>query len=403
MVDGIRTTNQALTENVLVRQVDDQISLLEPNETPLVTFLMQLKKRIPVYTPRFEWPEDDYVARWDALGASALVGDTTLTVTDATKYVPGDIFTLPVAVTSSAAAEVCRVTSVNTGANTIVVVRGLGGTTATGYSNGQSIRLLGSSAPEGDVPPVSKSTTMSLLTSYTQIFRTSVNLSKTQVASKLYGRPNGERKREQKKKLVEHKQKLNASALFGVPSENLNGTNGNPQRTTMGLSARIQSNLVNANGTLTMQEFETFSRAAFRYGSDTKLLLAAPLVISAIHDWGNSRLLIEPMAKVFGVDVEKVQTGHGVFLLARDWMLENGIAGQAGFAGEAFSIDLDSCLYFYLQGNGENRDTKLMENVIQDGRDAYVDEIVTEGGFAFKFEKKFARLFNVTGYTSVIS
>ena len=230
--------------------------------------------------------------------------------------------------------------------------------------------------------------------------KTGAALSKTQVASKLYGRPNGERKREQKKKLVEHKQKMNASALFGSASEGLTaGANGGPLRTTAGLNSVISTNITDAAGLLTKKTFEAFSRQAFRYGASQKLLLAAPRIISAIHDWGNSFLLVSPGEKMLGVNVEKVQTGHGVFVLARDWMLEDGIAGQNGFGASAFSIDLDAASYFYLEGNGETRDTKILEDVVKDGRDAYVDEILTEGGYKFQYEKKFAKLFNVTDYS----
>lgn len=395
MLDGIRSTTQAVNENSLVRQVDDQISLLEPNETPLVTFLMRLKKRHPVYNFKFEWPEDDYVSRWAQLGASALAGDTDLTLVDETPLVVGDLFCFPRAITSSVAPEVCRVTAVDRGTHHITVVRGVGGTSAAGYNNGQAIRVLGSAAEEGADPPEAKSTAMDFKFSYTQIFKTVVNLTKTQVATKQYGKPQGDRKREQKKALVTHKQKLNMSALFGVASA-ATGPNGQPLRTTAGLNSLIQTNLVDAGGQLTGKTFEKFARAAFRYGSPQKLLIAAPLIISAVHDWGNSKLLVKPQEKVFGVDVERVETGHGTFLLVRDWMLED----NTGFGGMALSVDVDSAEYFYLENNGESRDTKLVEDVVKTGKDAYTDQILTEGGFAFRFEKKFAKLFNVTDYSS---
>lgn len=400
-IAGIRDTRQSITgEGSLVRYVDDQISLLEPNETPLVTLLMQLKKRSAVYSPRVEWLEDDYVARWgqvDGTTVNSNTGSTTVGVTDGTLFVVGDIAVVPKAFTSSAAPEMIRITAIAT--NSLTVVRAVGSSVDTIPANA-ALRILGSAAAEGDTPPSAKTTNVATKTSYCQIFRTAINLSKTQVASKLYGRPNGERKREQKKKLVEHKQKMNASALFGSASEGLTaGANGGPLRTTAGLNSVISTNITDAAGLLTKKTFEAFSRQAFRYGASQKLLLAAPRIISAIHDWGNSFLLVSPGEKMLGVNVEKVQTGHGVFVLARDWMLEDGIAGQNGFGASAFSIDLDAASYFYLEGNGETRDTKILEDVVKDGRDAYVDEILTEGGYKFQYEKKFAKLFNVTDYS----
>jgi hypothetical protein len=399
---GLRSTAQAVSESTLVRSVDDSIVMLEPNETPLVTFLMRLKKRTPVNNFKHEWPEDDYTARWANLAAAvAAVDTTTFTVVDSKVFVIGDMFCIPRAASSSVAPEVCRVTDVNRGTNVITVVRGVGGTTASTYSSGDALRLLGSAAEEGSTPPEAKNTTFDWKFTYTQIFKTSVNLTKSQVAMKQYGKPSGERKREQKKKLAEHKIKMNMAALFGAAGAGT-GPNGNPLRTTAGLNSVIETNKIDAGGQITPKTFEKFARASFRYGSAQKLLIAAPVIISFIHELGNSKLLVKPQEKVFGVDVERIITGHGEFLLVRDWMLEDGGGtGTNGFGGMAFAVDVDNCEYIYLNGNGENRDTKLHEDVIKDGKDAYTDEILTEGGFKFAFEKKFAKLYNVTDYTTV--
>jgi hypothetical protein len=284
--------------------------------------------------------------------------------------------------------------------NVLTVVRAQAGTTVRAINADVAIRILGSAAEEGALPPSAKSTTVATKTTFTQIFKTTIDLSGTQMASKIYGSPGGERKRLHKKKLVEHKQKMNITALFSTAGESLTGgPNSNPIRFTMGLNSRITSNVTDAQGTLTRKTFEAFSQTAFRYGRQTKLLLASPRIISAIHDWGNSFLLVKPMEKVFGVDINRVQTGHGEFLLARDWMLEDTVASQ-GFSGLAFVIDLDDSGYIYLNENGQNRDTKIKQDVIKDGRDGIVDEVLTEGGYWFRHEKKFAKLFGVADYSA---
>lgn len=400
---GTRSTNQSITaEGVLVREVGEELVLLEPNGAPLLTFIMKMKKRKAVYSPRYEWLEDDYVARWGTNSSdtvNAVTTSTTVTVVDGTLFVPGDLFLVPKAISSSAAPEICRVTVV--AGNVLTVVRNVGsGATIAAINPDVALRILGSASEEGALPPSAKSTTIATKTTYTQIFRTTIDLTGTQMASKLYGSPGGERKRLHKKKLVEHKQKMNISALFGQAAEALTGgANGNPIRTTMGLNSRISSNVTDANGTLTRKTFEAFSQSAFRYGKQTKLFLASPRVISAIHDWGNSFLMVKPMEKVFGVDINRVQTGHGEFLLARDWMLEDSVASQ-GFSGLAFSVDLDDTGYIYLNENGQNRDTRVKQDAIKDGRDGVVDEILTEGGYWFRHEKKFSKLFNVSDYSA---
>lgn len=402
-VDGIRTTNQAITtESSLVRYVNEDAVLLEPNVTPLITFLMKLGGRYtPCTSPRIEWFEDDYTARW-AVNSTTTVANsassTTITVTDGTLFQAGDIFIVPQAQDSSTAPEMIRVTAVST--NTLTVVRNVGSTGLVTIGPSADLAILGTAFEEGATPPTAKTTSRSGKISYTQIFRRTINLTKTMVASRAYGAPSGERAYQHAKKLKEMKIEMNRQFLFGNKSESLTGgPNSYPIRTTMGLNSVISTNVTDASGTLTETTFETFARQAFRYSSSsTKLLLASPLIVSAIHYWGNSKLQLKPMEKIYGVNIQRIMTGHGEWLLAKDWLLENNTT-TSGFAGWAFSVDLDALQLYYLNGNGENRNFQVKEDAIKDGRDAYVDELLAEVGLAIKHEKRHAKLYDVTGYS----
>jgi hypothetical protein len=406
-VIGERNTNTLITsEDRLVRYVEDEIGLLEPDTAPLITFLNKMKGgRMAVPSTKVEWIEDDYVARWAQNGGTTTIAadsaSTTITVTDGTLFVPGDTFIVPNAVDSAVNPEVIRVVAV--ASNLLTVVRGVGGSTLTAINPSAALRILGSAYEEGALPPSAKTTIKSTKFSYTQIFRTACNITKTHAAVNAYGVNSGERKFEHKKKLKEHKIAMNAAAIWGRASQDLTGgPNGKPIRTTAGLDSVIATNIVDAGGTLTTKTFESFARQAFRYGSSKKILLASPLVVSAFHQWANSHMRLEAMdkAQTYGVSVSKVITGHGELLLVRDWMLENGIAGKNGMAGVAYAVDPSEIKYFYLKGNGESRDTRIEMDVIKDGRDAYVDEILTEGGFCFKQEKYHAKLYNVTDFSA---
>lgn len=404
-VIGQRDTNDLITtENRLVRHVDDQIGLLEPNTGPLITFLNKMKNgREAVNSTKVEWIEDDYVARWAQNGGTTTIAasasSTTITVTDGTLFVGGDLMVVPNAVSSSTAPEVIRVVSV--AGNVLTVIRGVGSTTIGAINPSASLRILGTAYEEGALPPDAKTTVKATKNSYTEIFRTTSDITKTHAAVKAYGVDSGERKYQHKKMLREHKIAMNAAALWGVASESLTGgPNGKPIRTTAGLNSVIQTNVVDAGGTLTRKTFEAFARSAFRYGKTSKHLFASPLLISAINQWAGAHLQVETSTKEFGVNVTKVITGHGEFMLVRDWMLEDGVAGKNGFGGVAYAVDLEECSYFYLKGNGESRDTKIEMNVILDGRDAYTDQVLTEGGFKFKQEKFHSKLFNITDFSA---
>ncbi len=54
----------------------------------------------------------------------------------------------------------------------------------------------------------------------------------------------------------------------------------------------------------------------------------------------------------------------------------------------------------FLSGNGVSRDTKYLEDSVQDGSDKRSDEYITEIGIQINNEKHHARLFNVTGYST---
>jgi hypothetical protein len=164
----------------------------------------------------------------------------------------------------------------------------------------------------------------------------------------------------------------------------------------MGLIPAIKTNITDAGGTLTKKVFEGFSRQAFRYGNNTKILLAAPTIKSAINEWAREFLLVKPGETKYGVKIQQIETAHGTWLLVNDWMLES--VGSYGFGATALSVDLDQIRYMYLSNNGINRDTAIHEDVVNTGEDKVVDEILTEGGYAIQQEKYHARLFNVQDY-----
>src|SRR5262249_41850254 len=171
----------------------------------------------------WEWFEDDYVARWATNSATSVVNNTnstTVTVTDGTLFVPGDLFVVPkditVAGVNLGAAEVVRVTAVSS--NTLTVIRDVGGAGVDTIAANAPLRFTGNAYEEGGAIPTAKTTAPSKLTTYTQIFRTTCEFSRTAIAIQVYGAPSGDRVREHKKKLSEHKILLNSALLFGRAS-----------------------------------------------------------------------------------------------------------------------------------------------------------------------------------------
>lgn len=395
-----RTTDQAITETRLVRQVAEEIADLEPNTNPLLTFMMKLNRRKVVNSPRIEWFEQDYIARWTTANStvSANSSSTTVTVTDGTLFVAGDLFTVPQSVSTSTPPEIIRVTAVS--GNVLTVVRGVGSSTLVSWVPGAAIRILGTAFEEKSTKPTIKVAAPVAKIGYTEIFRTSTgDISGTAEASEHYGNSGrSERLRERKKKMVEHKEKMNASFLWGVKSEALTGgPNSRPIRTSMGLNSVVTTNVYDMGGVMTQKSLETFARMAFRYNQGRPLLLlCSALIKSGINEWAKSFGTISQGATEFGVNVQVVTTGHGKWMLTNDWMLEDGVSGGNGFSGWAFSIDVESLMYRFLKG----RDTFLEEGVQTPGDDGFEDVLTTEAGLQIEVEKRFAKMYNVTDYSA---
>lgn len=386
------------TETSVVRDVSDDMLLLEPDQSPLLVLTAKNKRKAPSDSPKFEWFEDQEVAVWDTVAETADLATTAtaVIVNDVSLYAIGDLLVLPVAATSAAMDEIALVSAVGT--NNVTISRGIGGTTAVTIGSTQSIRIMGGGLVEGGNVPTVRTTAKVNKVSYCAIFRTPVDVSRTMQATKAYGSPQGERKTQLMKALQRHKQEIEAAGLWSAGSETQAAAGS--KWTTQGVKPTIATNITNGATTFTLTKYNDFCESAFRYGASEKLLMAAPKVISAINYFSQNKLLTSVGDKVFGVSINRfLANGFGEFLLANNFRMGDGVAGKNGFQDEAYSIDLPSVKYRYLAGNGLSQDTKLFENVKQDGAARNVDEYYSQVGFEVRFDKKHARLHNITSYS----
>lgn len=392
-----RNVSQASTDTTLVRDVASDMVLLEPDATPLLVMTNNAKRKDGSKTPKFEWVEDSEVSFWGQSDNTTNVSTTATTfqVVDSTLFAVGDLISPTLAISNSAAEEVLLVTAIP---NTTVlqVTRAIGGSGGAPFGSSTAIRIISSAFQENSTLPAGRYTAKVVQVSGCQLFRTVVDISNTMISSEQFGAPDGEEKLQLAKALIRHKSEIEAAGLWGRFSETLAAPNS--RWTSMGFKSRVATNVTDAGTTVTLSKWNDFSETAFRFGEPTKLLIAAPKVISAINFFSQARLLTKTMDSVFGVRIQRFETPHGTFMLARNFRMENGIANQPGFADEAYSIDLPSIRYRYLNGNGISRDTKLFQNVIQDGTDGKKDEYKTQAGWEIRHERKHARMFDVNAY-----
>lgn len=389
-----RSVRQASTEDILVRDIGDRIVQLEPDVTPLLVMTTNAQRKALTHAVKIEKIEDDLRQLWAFHNASAIDSVTTaVLVNDGTLFAVGDLVAVMLADTASGAEEVMRVTAIST--NTLTVTRDIGGQSVNDtIAQTAALRIIGTAYAENSTLSRVRSTNKTTIVSYAQIFKTPTSISNTMRAQLIYGEVDEDYQLAQS--LKEHKKEIEGSGLWGRASQTL----ASPASvwTTMGLKARISTNVTDMNTTATLIKFNTFSETAFRFGSPSKLFIAAPPVISAINFFAQGALRVEPVAEVYGVNIRRLVLPHGELLLTRNWMMEDGISGQAGFNDEAYAVDLDSTEYRFLSANGISRDTKLFRDVVKEGRDGKTHYYLTQAGFVFVQEKKFARMFEVSAY-----
>jgi len=396
-----RSIDQAISETVQKRIfLGESDVLLNPSLTPIFTLVTKIgNRKKSTASARVEWIEDDYVGHWGQANAGSDQSSvaTALLVVDGTLFNPGDLIAIPKANSNSAAEEIARVSAVAT--NTLTLTRGVGGAGADTIGATADIRIVGSAYAEGAAFGTPRTTTKAVKISYTQIFRRPVQITKSMVAQAQFG-PSNERLFQRRKALEEIRKEIESTGLWGRASELLALGAPGTIRTTMGLKSRIVTNVYNANNTLTETGLESFAELSFGtyYEGHEKLLVAAKKVISAFDFFSLGHMRHQPGEELYGVKVKRYVTSHGDFMITRDLLLEGGPTGALGWADEAYALDVDSIEFAPLSGNGENRDTHLLTDVVKDGSDKYQDEYITEGAWVIRFESRHARMYNVTAF-----
>lgn len=397
-----RSFDQMVADTTQVRDVSEQMVLLEPDASPLFVLTNAAKRKQPAVAPRFEWVEDNEVALW-AAQSSATDSSSVLTnilVSDGTVFGVGDIVAVPKAISSNAAPEVILVTAIST--NTLTITRGVGGSGADTITATGSLKILASAFKEDDNIGQQRYTAKTVQISYCQIFKTPVKVTHTAASTKQYGAPQGERKYQLVKALIRHRSEIEAAGLWSRASESL--ALPSSRWTTMGWLPRIATNKTDGSTTLSLTGFNTFGETAFRWGEKQKLFLCSAKILSALNFFSQNKLLTRVGDTVFGVKISRFQLALGEFMLANDYRLSTAeigyVSGTNNFYGHAYSIDLPSIAWRYLNGGGDNLigDTKLFENVVPDGSTTRTDEYRTQGGWEIRHERKHAWLFDVSSY-----
>lgn len=380
-------TNLRSTGNVLaVRRVVDmasKIDVLEPDSAPLTQLTKKMQKS-SVENPDFKWMDEEALTKSDAVNYSTgyTAGDLSIVVDNYLRFRPGDV------VKVIASGEQLLVTDSTTTANTLVVRRGWGTTSATTIADDAVLLIVGNANPEGAEKRAAKVQDQSERTNYTQIYRTPFGVTGTVDKSKLYG--GKDLKHQRMTQMIEHQKEMERSFWFGEPKADTSNDTY-PRRATGGADYWFSTNGKDASGAVTQLEFNEFLRVGFRYGGRKKWLFSAPLITDAISYWAVGKLLVSPKDKTFGIDVQQWLTPFGMINIVNS----NLFTETTTYSGYAYLVDPSQPEYVHLA----DRDTKLKTNIQSNSADGEEDEYLTEAGLRFWNEKKGSVLYGVTSYS----
>ena len=391
-----RTTATSNTEQRLVVDAVDKVFLLEPNKHPLVSLMNTVKASDGAYkgqaimkastgNPEFKWFEDVYGGRYAQVAAQALVGATSMDVKSAGSS-SAHIFTVGDIVRNVRTGENVIVTAI-TDTDTVAIARSYGAVAAAQMEVDDGLFIIGNVNEENAGARNMNTTQSTPNTNYTQIFKTTIAVSGTEDAAKLYGGRDLPYLRA--KKATEHALDIERAFWWGQKNADV-GANGHPRRATGGVDEFItggNSYVQNQGGTLTAADMNTFLREGFTYGNTRKMLFAGGLVIQAINEIARGQVQTNVGDTEYGMKVSRWMTAFGEIDIVHNPLFVEDMAGAA------YLLDMECFRYRYMEG----RDTKLMTNVQAPDVDGIVDQYLTEAGLERKEAARHAKLYGVTG------
>lgn len=371
--------------------VSAELALLDVNRYPLVALLTnygkdpvsgqgESMKKLSCSNHKFEWYEKEYAATSDAIdNSSGYAASATSWVVDNGAY-----FNLNDVVLVPRTGERVLVTAVNS--NTLTVTRSIGTTAQAALVEDDPLFIIGSGFGQGSDSAKASYLQKTAKFNYTQIFKTSIDLSATHAAEDTYtGKTRDE---ERRIKGIEHMISIERAFMFGERGTG-NDKDGKEAYWTGGILEKITTRVQDeSSSSLTEDEFETFlGDKAFVNGSLSKYLFASSRIISAINKFARDDIRTVPGEKVFGVHLQRYVSPHGQLFIIKEPLFEGTI-----YAGYAVVLDMKELKYRFLQG----RDTQLEVGIQAKGNDSLKDQYLSEVGLEMRLEKAHAILKGVS-------
>lgn len=414
---GLRATNDFTVEGQRPKNWREGILKLYPNGKAPLTALLALTKNESTDDPEFNWFTRIFAEQNAELKG---VFTTSGLATEASGAVPTNTLLYPAMEEAyakyfkaghvvllrseehpdqDAAGLVVQVSLA--GADSYLQIRMLQSTVAFDDPDPKAwkrLLVIGSAHAEGAQIPDSIQYDPTQWSNYTQIFRNSLELTRTAMKTRL--RTGDSYKQTKADTLEMHSVEMEKAFLFGVPSNNV-GANGKPLRTTMGLIHAIRTGggvVDNFTGTETdwlddgTDWFEEQLMQCFNYGSTDKLAFVGNKALLGLNrlarKWG--RWTYTPTTKAFGISVNEYVTPFGTITVKTHPLFSQEPTNQ----GSMLIFEPKNLRYRYIT------DTDFFKDDQQHGAHRYdglKEEFLTEAGLEFHHPKSCAWLNGLGG------
>jgi Family of unknown function (DUF5309) len=400
---GLRDTSGFTTAGERPQNWRETLLLLYPNsaeaaKAPL-TALTSLMKEKSTDDPHFHWftktLDDRRVKLTAALTAVAAGTAGTLTVDPAFK--PAIVVYENSVLYVEQTGEVLLVTADPIDSTSIQVTRGFGASTPTAIdpavagTNPYAL-IIGSAFEEGSMPPSGVNFDPEELYNYTQIFRRTLEITRTAAKTRLR---TGDAVKEARREALEYTS-VDMERAFILGRRSLSTYKGKPQRTTGGVVWQIAQaapeNIwtVPTTGSVDMNTLELKLETLFRYGSYEKMAFAGNGALLALQQIvrKNTNYQIFANEKEYGMKITRLVTPFGELAVKVHPLFTQNAGGvTAGTEFTAMSnwlliLDMERLRYRYLTDSDLDYQTKLEPNGLDGMQSGYLAECGIEIEFA---------------------
>ena len=382
---GAQTTSfNNSSPDTRVRFVDPRIFFAQAEIAPLNALMEKMKRSVRSTSIKPEWVEKDMGTPTTTLNGAIDNQANTTTVNVAAGTGPmfdvNDILWIP----SATGGEQMLVTDRT--ADALTVVRNWGSAGLAAHADGSQIVKLSSSYAEGATSGVGVKIKPSMPYNVTQIHRTPIELTRSEMQIKRYERgEKGARQDARRDAMILHLEGVERSFINGDLKEDVT-TN---RRVAKGLLRFIATNREDLKGSLTKAKFDSFLKDVMFNGGGKYVLAASGTFMEALHAevLSKSNMNITPATKEWGLDVTRYLSPFGKCDVFYHRVLSQMLEGNYG--GCAMLLDMSLVTKYYLQK------MILRENIQANDADGFKDEYLEECCAALHNEANHGFIFNV--------